>query len=78
MPPGPSSFQLCYFAPAVRPPGERVRGAYRECAGGVREGSLPRMCRGSAPGGGVEEHHAASTHFDETTLLRGPSLMPYS
>ena len=43
MPPGPSSFQLCYFAPAVRPPfarhspaGERVRGAYRECAGGVR------------------------------------------
>lgn len=41
MPPGPSSFQLCYFAPAVRPPGERVRGAYRECAGGVcREAGL--------------------------------------
>lgn len=66
MPPGPSSFQLCYFAPAVRPPG------------GAREGSLPRMCRGSAPGGGVEEHHAASAHFGEVILLRGPSLMPYS
>lgn len=62
MPPGPSSFQRCYFAPA----------------GGVREGSLPRMCRGSAPGGGVEEHHAAFAHFGEVTLLRGPSLMPYS
>lgn len=70
MPPGPSSFQLVSSrarrSPAVRPPGERVRGAYRERAGG------------SAPGGGVEEHHAASTHFGEVTLLRGPSLMPYS
>ncbi len=66
MPPEPSSFQLCYFAPAVRPPGERVRGAYRECAGE------------SVRGGGVEEHHAASAHFGEVILLRGPSLMPYS
>ena len=56
-------------SPAVRPPFARR---------GAREGSLPRMCRGSAPGGGVEEHHAASTHFGEATLLRGPSLMPYS
>lgn len=66
MPQGPSPFQLRCLAPAVRPPG------------GAREGSLPRMCRGSAPGGGVEEHHAASAHFDEVILLRGPSLMPYS
>lgn len=45
MPPGPSSFQLCYFAPAVRPPGERVRGAYRECAGESVRGTY-RECAG--------------------------------